>query len=263
MFHLKFHEKLQQLRGESGMSQEMLADRLDVSRQAVSKWESGQTYPEIDKLIRLSEIYGVSLDALVKDGELQGSTENVQASQYLIFFPSYEYKSKCTLFGLPLVHVNFGRGRRRAKGIIALGNIARGVVSAGFVSAGVLSIGIVSAGIIGIGALGVGALLAGGTISIGTFSFGAVSLGIFSWGAVSIGMFSTGALAIASHIAVGDHAYGHIAIGQSLAEGVRIFVSTPPGIGFSSISAVEVREAILEEFPRLPGWIVRLMARGS
>ena len=46
---MKFNEKLIKLRKEKGLSQEGLADKLDVSRQSVSKWESGQTYPEIDK----------------------------------------------------------------------------------------------------------------------------------------------------------------------------------------------------------------------
>jgi len=55
VIELSFLEKLQTLRKEKGLSQEQLADLLNVSCQAVSKWESGQTYPEIDKLIRLSD----------------------------------------------------------------------------------------------------------------------------------------------------------------------------------------------------------------
>ena len=47
---MKFNEKLQKLRKEKGMSQEALADELGVSRQAVSKWENGQVYPETEKL---------------------------------------------------------------------------------------------------------------------------------------------------------------------------------------------------------------------
>ena len=49
---MKFNEKLQKLRKEKGMSQEALADELGVSRQAVSKWENGQVYPETEKLIQ-------------------------------------------------------------------------------------------------------------------------------------------------------------------------------------------------------------------
>ncbi|MUU12757.1 MAG: XRE family transcriptional regulator [Oscillibacter sp.] len=52
---------------ESGMSQEQLADRLGVTRQSVSKWEGGTAMPELVKLISLSELFGVSVDYLVKD----------------------------------------------------------------------------------------------------------------------------------------------------------------------------------------------------
>lgn len=64
---MKFSEKLQKLRKEHKLSQEQLADQLDVSRQAVSKWESGQTYPEMDKLLSLCKIFQCSLDDLTND----------------------------------------------------------------------------------------------------------------------------------------------------------------------------------------------------
>ena len=54
---MNFSEKLQKLRKENKLSQEQLANLLDVSRQAVSKWESGATYPEMDKLLALSLIH--------------------------------------------------------------------------------------------------------------------------------------------------------------------------------------------------------------
>ncbi|NLL77958.1 MAG: helix-turn-helix transcriptional regulator [Clostridiales bacterium] len=60
-------EKLQVLRKNKGLSQEELAELLSVSRQAVGKWEYGQSYPDLDKLIQLSELYSISLDRLVKD----------------------------------------------------------------------------------------------------------------------------------------------------------------------------------------------------
>ena len=64
---MKFSEKLQTLRKEKGLSQEKLAELLSVSRQAVSKWESGQTYPEIEKLIVLSDLFEITLDDLLRD----------------------------------------------------------------------------------------------------------------------------------------------------------------------------------------------------
>lgn len=60
-------EKIALLRRQSGQSQEALADRLNVSRQAVSKWESGASVPELDKLVALSEVFGVSTDFLLKE----------------------------------------------------------------------------------------------------------------------------------------------------------------------------------------------------
>lgn len=64
---MKFSEKLQKLRKEKGYSQEQLADLLEVSRQSVSKWESGTTYPEMDKLLMLCKIFNVTLDDLTND----------------------------------------------------------------------------------------------------------------------------------------------------------------------------------------------------
>lgn len=57
--------RLQELRKEAGYSQEQLAELLGVSRQAVSKWESGQTNPDINNVGRLSEIYNKSTDYII------------------------------------------------------------------------------------------------------------------------------------------------------------------------------------------------------
>ncbi len=73
---MKFCEKLQMLRKEKGYSQEQLADLLDVSRQAVSKWESGTTYPEMDKLLSICKIFNVSLDDLTNDEITKNNIEH-------------------------------------------------------------------------------------------------------------------------------------------------------------------------------------------
>lgn len=62
-------EKIAQLRRKNGWSQEELADKMGVSRQAVSKWESGQTMPDLERILRLSSLFGVTIDYLLKDGE--------------------------------------------------------------------------------------------------------------------------------------------------------------------------------------------------
>lgn len=64
---MKFNEKLQELRKEHQLSQEQLAEKLLVSRQAISKWESGKSMPDIANLVKLSEIFQMSLDDLIKD----------------------------------------------------------------------------------------------------------------------------------------------------------------------------------------------------
>ena len=60
-------DKLIDLRKKNGWSQEELAEKLDVSRQSISKWESAQSIPDMSRIIRLSEIFGVSTDYLLKD----------------------------------------------------------------------------------------------------------------------------------------------------------------------------------------------------
>lgn len=61
-------EKIAQLRRKNGWSQEELADKMEVSRQAVSKWESNQTTPDLERILRLSSLFGVTIDYLLKDG---------------------------------------------------------------------------------------------------------------------------------------------------------------------------------------------------
>lgn len=66
---MSFQKQLQTLRKSKGLSQEKLAEILGISRQAVAKWEVGQSYPDIAKLIALSEFFNVSIDELVNDYE--------------------------------------------------------------------------------------------------------------------------------------------------------------------------------------------------
>lgn len=70
---MSFAENLKQLRKENGLSQEDLAEILDVSRQAVSKWEQGNGYPEVEKLLLLSNKVNISLDNLMSAEINQGA----------------------------------------------------------------------------------------------------------------------------------------------------------------------------------------------
>ncbi len=101
---MKFSEKLQTLRKAKKLSQEQLADMLDVSRQSVSKWESGQTYPEMDKLIELSKIFKCTLDDLTNDDvktitskeKEKGNISNLVYSLLDLIKRSYEMLKKMT-----------------------------------------------------------------------------------------------------------------------------------------------------------------------
>lgn len=64
---MTFGEKLFKLRKEKGFSQEALAEKLNTTRQAISKWENNQGYPETEKLLMLSNIFELSVDDLLKE----------------------------------------------------------------------------------------------------------------------------------------------------------------------------------------------------
>ena len=79
-----FADKLMDLRKKNGWSQEELAEKLNVSRQAVSKWESAQSVPDMNRIIQLSELFGVSTDYLLKDEMEQADVSRETASDSLI-----------------------------------------------------------------------------------------------------------------------------------------------------------------------------------
>lgn len=73
---MPFGETLFKLRKEKGFSQEALAEQLNTTRQAISKWENNQGYPETEKLLMLSNIFGISVDSLLKE-----NTEEVSSRE--------------------------------------------------------------------------------------------------------------------------------------------------------------------------------------
>ncbi|MBR2658392.1 helix-turn-helix transcriptional regulator, partial [Candidatus Saccharibacteria bacterium] len=64
---MRFNNKLKVLRKQYNLTQEELAERLDVSRQAITKWESGEGMPDIDNLKQIAELFGTTIDDLVAD----------------------------------------------------------------------------------------------------------------------------------------------------------------------------------------------------
>ena len=85
---MKFNENLMSIRKMKGLSQEELGMELQVSRQTISKWESGQSYPDFQRLVMLSDYFDMTLDELVKDIDVQdvrnkNLTDEKVASIYL------------------------------------------------------------------------------------------------------------------------------------------------------------------------------------
>ncbi len=240
---MKFCDKLIQLRREKGYSQEQLADLLKISRQSVSKWEAGQSMPELNKLIALADLFGVTVDCLVREDSIPGQeprsedrdhpTVQYQPVYVPRYYGEYEYKSKRKLFGLPLIHIHYGYGLRVAKGIIAIGNI----------SIGVLSIGGLSFGGICLGGLALGLLALAGC-AVGLFAFGGLAIGVMAIGGFALGVYTFGGLSIASQIAVGGSASARTAIGAS-ASGEHVLKIT------ESISSNQIRDFILLYHPNI------------
>lgn len=259
----EFAQTLTRLRRAKGLSQEQLAAQMEVSRQAVGKWESGQSMPELEKLIALAELFGVSLDELVRPGaaragqidaagavrlEAAEGTLSVPAGAALLVAPGYEYKSRLSWHGLPLVHINLGYGRygfglRCAKGVIAIGNIAAGVVAVGG-----LGLGVVSFSGIGIGLLSIGG------VALGGLAFGGVALGIVAVGASAIGVYALGACAVASQAAVGTVAQAPVSAGLNTDAGFVITQET---------SRAQLAQYLCEGCPGMPRPLAWLLSLGG
>lgn len=119
---MEFPEKLQQLRREHNLTQEQLAEKLFVSRTAVSKWETGRGTPGLDSLCAISALFGVSLDDLLGAQELvrfaqnenRGNLRRVLAVVFAgldvaaglgMFLPLYRVVRDGTAFGVPLAQL--------------------------------------------------------------------------------------------------------------------------------------------------------------
>ena len=213
-------------RRKAGMTQEELAEKLGVTRQAVSKWEQDLSYPETEKIVELCKLFSLSADELLLGKESEEAPK-AKGGAHSCGPWHYEYVSERTLFGLPLVHINIGFGIYRAKGIVAIGNIATGWIALGGLAAGFLSIG----------GLAVGLLLTLGGVAVGGIALGGVALGGIAIGGVAVGYFSVGGLAV-GQIALGGWAQGYLAVGGTKAYGVHSFVMSVGGRGLCAVAAV-------------------------
>ncbi|MCB5941987.1 transcriptional regulator [bacterium 210820-DFI.6.52] len=192
-------------------------------------------------LVALSDYFGVSLDELVKgEKQLQSSPPPADDVGPFPHRFQWEYKSKQTLFGLPLVHIHLGWGLCRAKGILAIGNLATGLFSLGALSAGLFSLGGLSLGLLALGGLALGGLALGG-VAIGLLAIGGLAVGVVSLGGLSIGVYAVGGAALADRVAIGEFASGHIALGER-ARG---------SLAYSRVTCTPdlLRRMILDEYP--------------
>ncbi len=254
---MKFCDKLITLRAKAGLSQEGLANKLDVSRQAVSKWEAGTTMPELAKIIAIADLFNTTTDYLLRDeiteeAAIEGKDYAAVATQlqdignYVKRQAPYEYKSTATAFGLPLVHVHLSRGRGKpavAKGIIAIGDVAIGVLSVGGLAIGLAAFGGVSLGL----------LLAIGGMAAGTVVFGGLGIGVFVLGGLAIGIYSFGGCAVALRLAVGGAAVSnHAALGGA--------VDAPHALSLTNATTEEVRAFLSAYCPEARGWLMRILS---
>ena len=250
---MEFQQRLYELRKQSGLSQEGLAGLLGVSRQAVQKWETGASRPDLDNLASLARYFNVSLDYLVTGQESQACSDPASTTIVNNYYSTfqYEYKSTRTLFGLPLVHVRLGNcGVGVARGILAVGNVAVGVFTLGGFSLGLFSVGGLSFGLLfALGGWATGAVAIGG-LAIGLLAFGGAAVGLFAMGGGAFGVYAAGGGAIASEIAIGDSAHAHLAIGRA-AEGAITF-------GWNA-DPVAVAAAIREAASGAPRWIQNIL----
>lgn len=256
---MEFRTRLFELRRQAGLSQEELANLLGLTRQAVQKWEAGTSRPDMDNLAALADYFKVSLDYLVTGREASPPPAPTIVNNYYHGRPErwhYEYKSKRTLFGLPLVHVNFGRRDHWARGIIAIGNIATGFVALGGVAVGLFTLGGVSIGLLlALGAVSLGAASIGGA-ALGLLAWGGIALGWLAVGGCAVGVYAAGGVVVAARVAVGGVVSAPLAIGQ-IADGAKTILV--PLEGLSDQAVMDAHAAITEACPGAPSVVTRIL----
>ena len=112
---MEFSEKLLTLRKAKNLTQEELAEKLNVSRQSVSKWESGQAVPELDKIVAISAVFDVTTDYLLKSSEIDDlsvKTEMLEKQQEQMLAREQRQQKirECVLYGVVIYLVFFAIG---------------------------------------------------------------------------------------------------------------------------------------------------------
>lgn len=266
---MNFPNRLYRLRRERGVSQEDLANVVGVSRQAVQKWESGASRPDMDNLIALADYFQVSLDHLILGTEGSPSEALSHSRAFPargMSVPLFEYKSSRTLFGLPLVHICWGLGICRAKGVVAMGNVATGLLAVGGLSAGLISAGGLSFGLLALGGIAGGAAALGG-LALGLLAFGGCAIGLLAIGGCAVGLYAAGGAVYGAAMAVGGSASSpNVAIGETVSGGPAVFFlleNLRDRISQNGYqSEINALLRVLPSYlPSTPQWLIRLLLR--
>lgn len=124
-------QRLLALRTRAGLSQEALAEQLGVSRQSISKWETDGSIPDLDKLVRLSEIFGVTLDELVKGASApEAATQEDTAPTSLLHRGQAFYGRNAYLLGWLLVASGVWDAVRQIQGLLSFHGQSAGISTA-------------------------------------------------------------------------------------------------------------------------------------
>lgn len=252
---MNFGDKLVQQRKKMGISQEQLAEKIGVTRQSVSKWELSSSVPELGKLIQLSELFGVSIDYLVKDyietEPASNQEDNIKHQEILEGIEalskqievtktnSYHYTSKKKIFNIPLIDIRFSSNMagmnkdNTAKGIIAIGNNAVGVISIGLVSIGIFSLGLLALGIIAIAI---------------------TAIGLLSLGVVALGVYAAGFCVVAKELGIGYVVAAKMAVGKEV-DGLYTLVLE------EGMDVEEIITFIKMQYAFIPQWLIKLLCR--
>ena len=112
---MEFNNKLYELRKQKGFSQEELANRLNVSRQTISKWEVGESTPDMEKLVAISDLFEISLDELV----LNKVPEKAEPSEQVV---------KSELYSDIKENVLTDENKKKAKKGLKIASVVLGVI---------------------------------------------------------------------------------------------------------------------------------------
>lgn len=225
--------------------------------------------PDMDNLIALADYFQVSLDHLILGTEGSPSEALSHSRAFPargMSVPLFEYKSSRTLFGLPLVHICWGLGICRAKGVVAMGNVATGLLAVGGLSAGLISAGGLSFGLLALGGIAGGAAALGG-LALGLLAFGGCAIGLLAIGGCAVGLYAAGGAVYGAVMAVGGSASSpNVAIGENRVRRTGGLLPSGEPARSDQPKRLSIRNqrpapgaSLLS--PSTPQWLIRLLLR--